>query len=654
VILSLLATLALLAGLAPVGTALAAGDGTSRTIAAAGTTQIAGTSDPGAVAEPGGAPRQRETRGPRGVGHGSGNAGHGGGGGVFPSGPLPTPWVWSSTVAGSNPQVEFGFPGLNHFDQRFGANNGNQFSLEPPDQALCVGNGYTVESTNSVLRVYSSADGSPLTPVQDLNTFFGYAAQFNRTTGFVGDDVIDPVCLYDPENHRFVVAITTLHTDPSGSGAYTGKNTIDIAVSNTGDPTGAWTIYYTPAQNDGTDGTPDHQCDGGYCFQDYPHIGADANGVYITTNEYALFGDGYNGVEVFAFSKKQLKNHPATITVTTLHSLSVKGTPGFTVWPAISPAGQYENAANGTEYFLSSLAGDGYETGNTTGTANKIAIWALTNTRSLNYGTPDLRLSVDLIKSATYVFPPKSDQKPGDIPLGDCLNDTSDAFGNDVVTGEPLGCWWLFLDPPVTWQPEVMASLDSNDTRMQQTWFTNGRLWGALDTAVKVGGEVKAGILWFSIDPKISWFGKVSGKIDEQGYLALRNNNLSYPAIAMGTNGRGVIAFTVVGEDYYPSAGYAMISSSGHVGKIHISGMGLGPDDGFTSYTAFVGDPPRTRWGDYGAAVTDGHDLWIASEWIGQTCNIDEFFWDATADLTCGGTRTAFANWGTYITKLDP
>ncbi len=37
-----------------------------------------------------------------------------------------------------------GFGGLTHADSRF-ANNGNQFSGEPPDQALCVGNGFTFE-----------------------------------------------------------------------------------------------------------------------------------------------------------------------------------------------------------------------------------------------------------------------------------------------------------------------------------------------------------------------------------------------------------------------------------------------------------------------------------------------------------------------------
>ena len=275
--------------------------------------------------------------------------------GKFPKKPLDAPVVASSPVATSNPELGLSFEGLNHRDQRL-ANGGNQFSLEPPDQALCVGNGYTVESTNSVLRVWSTAGGPALTGVQDLNTFFGYPAAINRTTGAIGPNVIDPVCHYDPENQRFIVAITTLDVDANGD--FNGKNTIDLAVSNTGDPTGAWTIYRVPAQNDGTDGTPDHGCtlDGtahGPCFQDYPHIGADANGVYVTTNEYDLFGPSFNAAQIFAFSKTQLAAHPASIDVTLVENLNVDGSPGFTVWPATSPAGQYSSERNGTEYLLS-------------------------------------------------------------------------------------------------------------------------------------------------------------------------------------------------------------------------------------------------------------------------------------------------------------
>ena len=496
-----------------------------------------------------------------------------------------------------------------------------------------------------MLRVYGS-NGAPLTGVQDLNTFFGYPAAIDRTTGIIGPNVIDPVCLYDPDVNRFVVSITTLFVDDAGD--FNGKNTIDVAVSNTGDPTGTWTIYHVPAQNDGTDGTPNHGCttDGttpGPCFQDYPHIGADANGVYVTTNEYDLFGPSFNAAQIFAFSKRELATHPAALRMTLVENLSLQGTPGFTVWPAQSPAGHTSSARNGTEFFLSSIAGDGSETGNPTGTANRIGVWALTNTRSLDSTTPDPRVTSRTARSATYVFPPRSEQKVGSIPLGECLNDTT------TPTPFGLGCWQLFFNPPKPPFVETESSLDSNDTRMQQTWYVDGTLYGALDTAVKVGGREQAGIVWFAVRPTLNGAGKVKGDVVRQGYVALSGNNLTYPAVAVRPGGSGVMAFTVVGADHFPSAGYVTLDRSG-TGPIHLVGVGAGPSDGFTSYKAFVGDPPRTRWGDYGAAVTDGSTIWIASEYIAQTCTLAEYL---TAPIgSCSGTRTSLANWSTRLTKI--
>jgi hypothetical protein len=566
--------------------------------------------------------------------------------GKFPKHPLDAPVVASSPVAASDAALSFA--GLNHRDQRL-ANGGNQFSLEPPDQALCVGNGFTVEAVNSVLRVWSTA-GAALTGVQDLNTFLGYPAAIDRTKNpvVIGPQVIDPICLYDGDVNRFMVVTTTLGSLPNGD--FTGKNTIDVAVSNTGDPTGTWTVYKVPAQNDGTDGTPDHECeddDGnhGPCFQDYPHIGNDANGVYVTTNEYDLFGDGFNAAQVFAFSKAELAAHPASIRMTLVENLNVDGSPGFTVWPSSSQPGEHSTEANGTEYLLSTIAGDGSETGNPTGTARRIGVWGITNTASLDSATPALGVTSRLVNSNTYVFPPLSTQPAGDFPLGQCVNDTT------IPTPFGPGCWQLFFlpeDEPA--HDEVISSPDSLDGRMQQTWFVNGHLWGSAGTAVRVGGEVKAGIVWFDVQPKINGSGKVEAKLKRQGYLALADNNLTMPAIAMTPDGDGAIAFTIMGETRYPTAAYARIDERGTVGPIQVAAAGVGVDDGFTSYKAFVGDPPRTRWGDYGAAVVDGDNIWLASEYIAQSCTLAQYLTGAIG--SCGGTRTSLANWATRVTRL--
>ena len=82
---------------------------------------------------------------------------------------------------------------------------------------------------------------------------------------------------------------------------------------------------------------------------------------------------------------------------------------------------------------------------------------------------------------------------------------------------------------------------------------------------------------------------------------------------------------------------------------MHIAAAGVGAQDGFTEYP-FASGQNRPRWGDYGAAATDGISVWVASEYIGQTCTFDEF----VADFTCGGTRSFFANWGTRISQVNP
>lgn len=526
----------------------------------------------------------------------------------------------------SNSNLKVSFDGLNHRNQRL-ANGGNQFSLEPPDQGLCVGNGFVMETVNDVLRVYDPS-GNPLMGVVDLNTFYGYPAAINRTTGARGPFVTDPSCLFDAATNRWFHVVLTLDVNPK-SGAFLGPNHLDLAVSTTSDPTGTWTIYRIPVQDDGTQGTPNHGCSGGPCLGDYPHIGADANGFFVSTNEYSFFGPEFKSANIYALSKSALASGAASVAVTQFDTpAAAAGNPGFTVWPAVSPDGQYSTDNGGTEFFLSS---DAAAEANGTGSSQRIFLWSMTNTSSLDTATPALALSNRAVEVKRYSLPPLADQKPGDFPLGQCLNTAA--------------CASLLLGAADPFAPEVLSQLDSNDTRMQQVTYADGRVWGALDTELVIGGAHQAGIEWFIVEPE-------SGKVSRQGYLGLANNNLTYPAIGVTKEGRGVMAFTLVGPDHYPSAAYAGIGAEEGAGDIHIAAAGKGPDDGFTSYKVFVGDPPRTRWGDYGAAVADGDTVWIASEYIAQTCTLAQY---TTAPFgSCGGTRTSLGNWATRISAVKP
>jgi hypothetical protein len=599
--------------------------------------------------------------------------------------------VNSSHKAKSNPTFISGFDGLNFYQQRY-ARGGNQFSVEPPDQGLCVGNGYELEAVNDVLNIFNGSGASVLPDntatnivggfprnvnhAVDLNSFYGYPPAINRATGVRGQFVTDPSCLYDAATHRFFVVVLTLDTNPNGS--FTLVNHLDIAVSTTANPTGTWNIYRIDVTNDGTNtgGT-----NPGPYLGDYPHIGADANGFYITTNAYPWCCNGFSGAQIYAFSKAQLAAGAANVTMVhfdtsgTVNAPSDNGStqPGFTVWPAQSPATtSFDLNAGGTEYFLSSNAGD--EATNPkagTGgphTSTNLVVWSLTNTTSLNTASPALSLSNKILSVNQYGVPPKQ-QQPGSgtspttaTPQGYCINDTTTA----TIAG--TGCWRLLVGPPP--HNEVISRPDSNDTRMQQVMFANGKLWGALDTALNPdGGAQRAGIEWFIVKPDVST-GSLSAKVALQGYLGATGYDFTYPAIGVTASGRGVMAFTATGNTLNPSAAVASIDANAGVGEWSVvnGGTGAAQDDGFTSYTAQVGgNPPRTRWGDYGAAAVDGNSVWIASEYIAQTCTYTDwggpFFVGGSGDNllgTCGGAshgpgkRAALGNWSTRISKLTP
>lgn len=110
-----------------------------------------------------------------------------------------------------------------------------------------------------------------------------------------------------------------------------------------------------------------------------------------------------------------------------------------------------------------------------------------------------------------------------------------------------------------------------------------------------------------------------------------------FPSVGVNAAGKAVIAFSIAGKDFFPSAGYATLDASNGVGPIVISFPGAAPDDGFSGYFPFgvrVG-----RWGDYSFAVSDeSGNIWIGAEVIPP---------EQAPFLT-------FANWGTFITEVTP
>lgn len=536
--------------------------------------------------------------------------------------------------------LQASFDGINAWNQRY-SNGGNNKAFEPPDQGLCVGNGYILESVNSSMRIYQS-NGSPLTQTIDLNAFYGYPPGINRETNIQGPFIFDPSCLYDEDTQRWFHVAAVQEIDPL-SGQPLPKMHLDIAVSKTADPTAEWVTYQVAAQNDGTQGTPDHKC-GTYCLGDFPHIGSDRYGFYLTTNEFAMESGSFRGAQIYAFSKLALAQNKPVVDQTLFDTAGMVATAhgmesGFTVWPAQSPKGEENKRHGGVIYFLSSVIPAGENV-----YSEEIVVWAIRNTRSLNDLNPRLSLSNAVLASEPFGQAPMANQKPGSYPLGECLNDRQE------LLGPGRNCWQKLMDTPPQ-DKAVIGELDSNDVRMQQVSYVNKNLYGALDTIVNVNHEERAGIAYFVVRPRITDQGVVAAKITRQGYLASQGHHLIYPAFGVLKGGKGAMGFTIVSESLHPSAGYVVFDGK-QFGDIYIAANGAGVQDGKTEYPDLSGGDYRPRWGDYGAVATDGRSIWVASEYISQSCTLDEYVQAPFG--TCGGTRTEYTNWATRISEIHP
>jgi hypothetical protein len=491
-------------------------------------------------------------------------------------------------------EVQRGFEGLDIRDTVFSQG----FEVEPPDQGLCGGtfNGTTFlwEEVNLAIGLFDTKQSQYTPPGLGLNVLYGVPPAFDFDTGQYGPFLSDPKCYFDPDTSRWFHTVLEADVDPA-SGALTGGANTLLSVSQTADPFGPYTVYAIDASH----------ADCTLCIGDQPLLGADANGVYISTAEYDLAppegSPGFFGAQIYALDKHALASGETPQVVHFETGTQFTGT----VQPATSPSGRYETAQSGTEYFMSAQDCEPPDCHvDPESLENTIHVWSLTHTATLRSAHPDLRLFDTTVRSEVYGQPVPQRQKPGFHPLGESHN-------------EPV--------PPV----------ESNDARMNQVVFAAGRLWGGVNTIALPGP--RDAIAWFSVEPSVTGNG-VRADIRRQGYVAGRDRTsfVSFPSIGVNDAGEGVIAYSLMGDRYYPSAAQTGINRTGLTTGVQIVRNGFKPEDGFTCYTE-EGNGPNCRWGDYSAsfALPTG-EIWSATEFIGDNA------------------RTTFANWSTFAWPYKP
>jgi hypothetical protein len=484
--------------------------------------------------------------------------------------PAGLPSVAATPLTTKNVPGETGFSALTNVLQ---AETHGGADLEPPDQGLCAGGGYVMEFINNALAVYNKSGYQLVAPIGSADAFL------QPTTDFFSD----PRCYYDAPTQRWFFQEFVVGTVNS-SGQEVTPSTQFEAVSNTPDPTGSYTVFSWDTTDAGQSHCP--------CFGDYDNLGADANGIYVATDEFPVSGPGYNGVIIYGIAKGELETVAQTGIVPPVVAYRIPTDPfGQTeiIAPASTPPGA--RYAPGTEYFIESNP-DAFSD-------HHLMVYAMHNTADLTLftsGPPSLYRTE--VTTQQYAFPPDAAQKPGPRPLGQEFQAPESGIQTDF------------------------------DAEMEPT-YTNGNLYAQLDTAATSNTSAAD---WFILKPSLSGT-TLSASVVHQGSVQVKNTSLMYPYTAVNAQGNGYLLFSLSGKNNYPSPAYmAYNGATGPTGPVRIATPGADPEDGFTCYAAFVGPAyGGCRWGDYSMGVAMGNRIFMATEMIPSTY------------------RDEISNWGTYI-----
>jgi hypothetical protein len=554
------------------------------------------------------------------------------------------------------------------------------FTVEPPDQGMCVGNGYVVEAVNQgEVQVYSASTLKSVSGVVPLDSLMGLT-----TLGWSSGG--DPMCVYDSANggHFFITEIVSASSESAGGpfgGCFAGVPDTcfeGIAVSVTNNPTGAYYVYFLAADkvnsDPGSDATPDGLGLTGVLLNDFAKTALTRDGFLLFYDEFDLYTGALNGAQEFAFAKTAMEKGSAAVnaayedmgTAPNLSTIPSNGVyqpfnlPGTDWYEAIpaqtSDPTQYDNSNGGTGYMIATLdyfgAGDNrtavfdwnYLT--TLNSAGCSGCGSITFGGAIVTGTVTYQDEGGACLASQYLtfstFCGLASQKAGPTPLGDSCASLGD--------GEPSPC------------PE--NGLATNGDGATQAFYSQGVIWTAVSTIVSQsfsgGSEFHVGATYWGISTS-HHAGSTNFGIANQGYVSASHEDISFPAMA-ATGGAVLMSFTLTGDGgpsgadgggFYPSSAYLMLSSPG--ASIHIAALGQSPQDGFSEYQYYGTSLSflfRPRWGDYGQAVFDSATgkFFFASEYI-QSPNCGDTAY--SADSTCGGTRVTFANWGTSINSIS-
>ena len=210
--------------------------------------------------------------------------------------------------------IGLNFDGINRFEgAALSGNNG----YAPPDNAGAVGQSHIVQLINGAFAVYDKSNGALLNATSGRQ--FWIDAGVDPGTGISGLGAFNQRILYDPNEDRWIAAALT---------ADSVDNRVMLARSETSDPQGPWQAVSFLGNAGGTGR-----------FVDYTALGIDANGIYVTTNNFTSISGSLDSVSVFSVPKADLlAPTPSLANMTRFDDLNSGSQPliGWTLQPIVN------------------------------------------------------------------------------------------------------------------------------------------------------------------------------------------------------------------------------------------------------------------------------------------------------------------------------
>ncbi len=429
----------------------------------------------------------------------------------------------------------------------------------PPDMAVAASPSRVFQGVNTSWAVYdTNGNIQPGWPVS-AQAFFGIPSNTCDPAASGQPFLSDPRAMYDPSTGRFWAAMLQLEGALGVGGSCPLLTTYWIAVSQTGDPSGAWNVY----EFDMSLGTTN--------VADFTQVGLSDDAVFFSANMFDQAGDAYEYAEIFEANKHQMERGQANFTPAGFFNLQAQGPGGAFLADTVQPVLNLDGGSAGV--FVDTFDGPDPVTGNLCSmpgdACSGLAVWRFSNPTGHDRGGPAPFLTGTRVDTKPFIFPQAADE------------------------------------------PGCTQCVDANDLRIGATPVQrNGIISAAWGTGLDNGTQIVPGIEW-------AQFGAFGGPgLARSGYYNFSGDiAATYPAVMPGDDGSLVMLFDRMGSSINPETRFVV--RRGFFGDFQGSGQLLkaGEAPYRPGICGVVVSP--CRWGDYSAVSVDGRTnrVWFAGQY---------------------------------------